>query len=136
MPIELICPYCNATFHFPDEAAGRPALCPGCKRAITTPTSGGPGVFATPAPKSKTGFIVLAVVLPAIILGLLACGGILLALLLPAVQSAREAARRAMCTNNLHQIAMAMQAYESAYGTLPPAYVPDKNGRPMHSCAC
>ncbi|AMV39664.1 DUF1559 domain-containing protein [Planctomyces sp. SH-PL62] len=45
---------------------------------------------------------------------------ILLGLLLPAVQSARESARRIHCTSNFKQLGVAMHNYESAWGALPP----------------
>ena len=49
--------------------------------------------------------------------------GILVALLLPAVQAAREAARRAQCTNNLVQMIIAINQYEMAHGVYPPGTV-------------
>jgi prepilin-type N-terminal cleavage/methylation domain-containing protein/prepilin-type processing-associated H-X9-DG protein len=51
--------------------------------------------------------------------------GILVALLLPAVQAAREAARRMQCQNNLKQIALGVLNYESAYRRLPASGIVD-----------
>jgi prepilin-type N-terminal cleavage/methylation domain-containing protein len=51
--------------------------------------------------------------------------GILMALLLPAVQSVREAARRTQCKNNLRQIALAAHSYESAFERLPSGWMGD-----------
>jgi prepilin-type processing-associated H-X9-DG protein len=56
-----------------------------------------------------------------------------IALLLPAVQAAREAARRAQCTNNLKQIGLAMHNYLSANNCFPPAAITDADGKPLLS---
>src|SRR5262245_16988645 len=47
--------------------------------------------------------------------------GVLVALLLPAVQAAREAARRTQCENNIKQLSVALQTYHDTYHKLPPA---------------
>lgn len=54
--------------------------------------------------------------------------GVLVSLILPAVQQAREAARASSCRNNLKQIGLALQNYESVHGRLPPGSIPSGEG--------
>lgn len=54
-------------------------------------------------------------------------------LFLPAVQSAREAARRGYCHIHMRQIVLSLHNYYDRHGRFPPAYTLDDQGRPLHS---
>src|SRR3569832_24542 len=61
------------------------------------------------------------------LLVVIAIFAVLIALLLPAVQQAREAARRTQCKNNMKQIGLAIMNYESSYNQFPPSMTYDGN---------
>ena len=113
-----ICPYCHSdVVNFAQELSEERSERP---RAMK-PKSGG-----------RKG-LPLVLILGGALFVLLACMGVLVALLLPAVQQAREAARRTQCKNNLKMIALALHNYHDVYGSFPPAVTYSADGQPMHS---
>ena len=135
MPIAFTCPHCGVQTSVADEFAGQTGPCASCGKPVTIPPFGGAPGYAPPAKKSggpSVLVIVLVVLVP--LLGLcVVCGWILAALYLPEITGVREAASKLHCSNNLKQIGMALQNYESSHGCFPPAVITDEDGRPMHS---
>ena len=129
MPITFTCPHCGNTTQVADSFAGHSGPCAKCGATISIPF---PDSGAAPPRRSSASSPVMAVLI-AVGVSALLCGGVMVALLLPAVQSAREAARRMSCSNNLKQIGLALLTYHDTYGEFPPAYLADENGQPMHS---
>lgn len=100
--------------------------CPHCQSNLTMAPASSP-------PLRKSGFPIWLLVIGGLVISGCVVGMILIALLLPAVQAAREAARRSQCKGNLKQIALGLHNYHDTYGTFPPSYIPDATGKPMHS---
>jgi len=77
----------------------------------------------------KSGNAKVVVIVLAVVVGFLCvCGGLLTALLLPAVQQARLAARRAQSMNNMRQIGIALHNYHAVYNCMPKAVMTNDDG--------
>jgi len=132
MPIAYSCPHCGKQYSVADQFAGQTGPCASCGQPITIPLAGAAPVYAPRPSKGSSTALIVA--------GVLGCGffafailGILVALLLPAVQAAREAARRMQASNHLKQLGLAMQNYHDAYQCFPPAVVTDEDGNALYS---
>ena len=137
MAIPFTCPHCGKQASTADDLAGQRVACAGCGQVVTVPAPslalGEDAAEATSAPRLRAfsdnpyvapvegpaeppagrgcGCGTIAVV---VVLGLL-----LLGLLLPAVRTSRESARRVQCQNNLRNIALGLLNYHDTYKTFP-----------------
>ena len=87
-----------------------------------------------PPPKSSSSAGMIVLILAVVgVLSMCVVIPILMALILPAVQKAREAARRSVDMNNMRQISIALDMYVNTHNAYPPPYVTDADGKPLYS---
>ena len=132
MPIAYSCPHCGKQFSVAEQYAGQTGPCAACGKPITIPVPPGMGAYA-PQPGKGGGMGAVGIILAVLGVSALCVIPILVALLLPAVQAAREAARRMQASNHLKQLGLAMHNYHDTFGVMPPAVVTDENGKPLYS---
>jgi hypothetical protein len=143
MTIPFTCPHCGTQTDVYEQYAGLSGPCAVCGKMITVPGLAGPAQTA-PSPDSQPSpprpgkrrwsrWLIACGILLSIVVG----GGVLImvlvALVFPAVSAGRRAALKSRSSSQLQAIVVALKSYEADHGSLPPAYVPDANGRPMHS---
>lgn len=121
--MQVICPRCGTTTKVADQDAGGTCPCRDCGNPVFVPMVG----------QAQSGYRISAAVWLVLFIVGVDTVGVGIGLLLPAVQAAREAKRRGQCVENLKQIGLAMQGYHQKHGCFPPAFIPDKRGKPMHS---
>lgn len=132
MAISCTCTHCGKSSLVDDHFAGQTGPCATCGQAITVPLPlGAPGTSPSAGAVGVLGTALgIGVACLVLCVGL---GGLLVAIVLPALSSNPPAAQRAESTNNLKQITLALQNYHDLYGTFPPAYVTDAAGQPLYS---
>jgi hypothetical protein len=131
MPIRFTCPHCGAQSNVGDQYAGQTGPCAQCGKPIRVPAFS--EALDRMPERTRSPMTTLVIVLVASLGVLVVCGGFLAALLLPAVQAAREAARTAQCTNHVRQLMLALHTYHDLHRKFPPAYTTDADGKPLHS---
>ena len=130
MAVDFTCPHCGHFSRIDDQFVGRTGPCASCGKPITV--TQGPAGATQGKPSSSAAVVILSIVG-----AIMVCGGgvivLLVLLMLPAINAAREAARRNGCLNQVRQISLALVNYEARYNSFPPAYTVDENGKPMTS---
>jgi hypothetical protein len=139
MPIPFACPYCQEQTLVEDEFTGQSGPCAKCGKSITVPYIPPDETFADnvvvtglvhrPGVSAKT---VILLTIAAVLAGAAALA-LVVVFLFPALGMARNLAYSHNCDQNLKRIGLALQAYELDHGTLPPAFIPGPDGKPMHS---
>ena len=133
MPFPFACPECGLETIVDDEFAGHSGPCAGCGKVITVPypTKRSRTLPQTPEARPQRSTVMWIVV--ASIFAATVVFSALLWLVFPVIRGATSTVQKMACRANLERIASALRQYEIEHGTLPPAFIADAKGKPMHS---
>ncbi len=129
------CPHCGTETEVEERYSGQTGPCAVCGKQVTVPYAESPTV-GRGLGRDRGALVSIPVILGVSAVGLLGAATIIglgIVMLAPVVQTARNSAQTIQCSSNLKQIALALQAYAEEHGTFPPAYLMDKNNKPIHS---
>ncbi len=142
MPFHFTCPYCFKKTLVDESFSGQEGPCSRCGKTVKVPEppaqapAGLHPADAQPIPKTrkKNTFWPTLLYRSACVLLLLLIVGIFGRYAVSPIFSDLKARRdQTACRNNLNLIAKALNSYAAEYGTYPPPYTIDDNGKPMHS---
>jgi hypothetical protein len=136
MPTTFTCPHCEFETLIDERYAGQTGHCRNCGRAIAVPpfaTLAAQRPAAVPPTRSYSAVGVVLAVLAVAGVGALSCVLLASISLTPLFEPFRRNTARSRCSSNLERIAQAMLEFEAENGTLPPPFVADDSGQPMHS---
>lgn len=129
MPVHFVCPHCKARTLVADEFIGQTGPCGTCGRTVTVPLADRKARKPRTPSSLPIGLFIAFGGLAAVAVLVI----VLLLLIFPSVGIARRSVLKTSCRDNLAAIGVALHAYHDQYGSFPPAYVADANGKPMHS---
>jgi hypothetical protein len=131
MSVPITCPHCGTTTDVADQDADQLGQCPECGNFIVAP----PSDAQKSARSKRTWFSILTSCISISLkcFWVLLFGGIMAMMFLPMSRPHIEAARRIQCSRNLQRLALAIHNYATVNKCFPPAYVTDRNGKPLYS---
>lgn len=139
MPFEFQCPYCHARTEVDDRYAGKTGPCFSCGREVKMPELDDEAYRTARdllTKKRQTDYkrllpsMAITVVVMVLLVG---TGWLIKDFVLPLIGPQSESAKQAIARKNLRRIGTALKAYHNEWDSLPPVYVADSAGRPMHS---
>lgn len=145
MPFNFTCPYCFKKTLVDESLAGHSGPCVSCGKTVVIPAAPAAlpeaahpvdsiSVAAAP-PVRRQRLVAVGWLLKAagLVMGVIFFSSLTIYLLWPTMEGLKARRDKTACMNNLHEIAVALNAYAAQYGTYPPPVVYDANGKPMHS---